>query len=444
MNYTDAPESQYTLSEREEVFDEIVDEFKKAYSWWGEQLSQQALISLATHNIESDDAVTVDSKYVHTPRIRRHLLVFAPRGWYKSTILGLMTELVGNDPEDGRVGKVGTVSEAAFRGTVNDNGEFVPPEAMTKDVLFFDEFGTVATDEDLLQVMNQLMESGEATVNLSKIADMDSKYQYQLEQKYDQLKFVGGDLKNARNAQPGEDLDFDEIGSAPKFYYHSKPIMWACTYKPEHIQDAANASRWSPVFMKKKPTATNLTKYVNNHRFDIESETVKLFRQVLKDTGVPADVDSENQRKALAGDLTAVTIPDRIYEANPEMDGRMSAQIKQYVLGLKWWGKAPSDGNVDQLVQHINDLTEMADEGEPETAVEATKRIITDSPLKVKQIANKTGYSKKRIYDALEEIEENISADPTDDRIVDFDIDDHRKAIWTSKSEKTAYESTSD
>ena len=70
MSYTDAPESQYTLSEREEVFDEIVDEFKEAYSWWGEQLSQQALISLATHNIESDDAVTVGSKYAHTPRIR--------------------------------------------------------------------------------------------------------------------------------------------------------------------------------------------------------------------------------------------------------------------------------------------------------------------------------------------------------------------------------------
>jgi len=440
--HSDIAESRFNLSEREEVFDEVVDAFTEGYSWWGEQLSREALISLATHNIEADSTIEQDSEFAHTPRIRRHLMVYAPRGWYKSTIMGMMAQLVGDDPENGRVGKVGTVSEAAFRGTVNDNGDFVPPEAMTKDVLFFDEFGTVATDEDLLQVMNQLMESGEAMVNLSKIAGMDSKYQYRLEQKYDSLKFVDGDLDKARKATSGEDIDFDEIGSAPKFYYQSKPIMWACTYKQEHIQDAANASRWSPIFMDKKPTAANLTKHVNRHEFAVDDETVRVFRRMLNDTGIPSDAESDTLRRALAGDLTAVQIPERFYEENPEMDGRMSAQIKQYVLGLKWWGKNPSDEDVGQLVQNINKLAEMVDEGKPDTAVEAAEQMIIDSPLKVKAIADKTGYSKKRIYDALDEVKERIRGDPSDERIVDFDRNDHKKAIWTSQGQKAAYDST--
>jgi len=442
MAQRDVAESKFSLSEREEVFDQIVASFKQAYAWWGEQLSREALISLATHNIETDSTVERSSEYTHTPRVRRHLMVYAPRGWYKSTVMEIMAKLVGDDPENGRVGKVGTVSEAAFRGTVNDNGDFVPPEAMTKDILFFDEFGTVATDEDLLQVMNQLMESGEATVNLSKIASMGSKQQYHLEQKYNRLKFVNGELDKARKATPGEDIDFDEIGSASKFYYQSKPIMWACTYKQEHIQDAANASRWSPVFMKKKPTAANLTKHVNRNSFSVNEDTIRLFRQVLNDTGIPSDADSNKLQQALAGDLTAVQIPERFYDENPEMDGRMSAQIKQYILGLRWWGKDPSDRDIDQLVDNITRLNDMAEEGEPETAIGATEQLIIDSPLKVKHIAEKTGYSKKRIYDALEEIEESIYGDPTDDRIVDFDRDDSRRVIWTSKGQKTAYEST--
>jgi hypothetical protein len=366
-------------------------------------------------------------------------MVYAPRGWYKSTVMGKVCELVGDSPEAGKVARLGTISEAAFRGSPNDIGQFDPPKALTHDILFLDEFGTVAGDEELIQIMNQVLEGGKVSVDLKKISNMRAGGQISAENKHPTLKFIGGDLEEVRTADDDEEIDWDEIDPAGSFRYKSDCIMWACTYKPEHIQDAANASRWAPVFPEQKLTS-ELTRYVDaNGVLRIKEETVRTFRRVIEDSGIPSDAEKENIRRALRGDITAVVLPERIYEEHTDLNGRMSKHLKQYLLGLWWWGKEPIDGDVDNLLGNIRRLGGMATEGQELTVKEEAEQLITDAPLKVNELADRVGCSDTSVYNALNELRDEIRDDPVDERIVDFDRADDTKAIWTSERQRQAH-----
>lgn len=292
--------------DRSEIYDSIVESFYNKYSWLGEQVAEEMLLTASSWNLQ----------HYSNPdfRLRRHLLLFWPPAWIKSSLLMRMRSIFGND----LCGHLSDISTAAMRGSV-ESGRFRAPECLKHPFTVCTEFGQLINSggdsSELVQKLLNLLEEGVVTVSLIK---------------------AGGLLQSEREkAIRNWGIEFDDDNN---FTYHTDWVILAGTYNKKFLADSALESRFNIVTPHKK-LDSELTKYINRSPpFHLDDEVKLKFRdEIFKDT--PSDI--------------RCILPDSVYSPEVNLNVRESSMLISAILNRRWWGKDISDDEIIEKAKAI-------------------------------------------------------------------------------------------
>jgi len=295
--------------DRKKTYDQIIDAFHTAYSEIGRIVGDEFLLSSASWKIDTSWPIY---KCYHPKdfRVRRHLLLYWPHGWCKSTLIEKMQYLYGDDLSQ----RVSISSDAALRGTVDGTGKkgvFIAPWIIRRPFNLVSELGhlTKGFDDQVVQTLNELLEDGEATVNLGVIHKIDPTEYAGIESKYKDygtIKFTGD----------------------TSYKITMNGIMIAATYDPKFIADQALRSRFNIIRPDPKLLTGKWTRHINDHSGEfydkLDGGVIEDFRSLIKGPAEVLDIDPE--------------VPEIIYNRYKRINPRDTNAIKSYMRCSKFWG----------------------------------------------------------------------------------------------------------
>lgn len=290
---------------RSKIFESIVNSFESKFSFIGKQFAEELLLSSASWNIQQ----------VSQPdfRVRRHLMLFWPPGFLKSSLLVKGYDLLGSDLST----KLSDITVAALRGTV-EFGRFVSPYTLKRPFSICTEFGQIISghkDEELIQKLLNILEEGAVTVSLGKISS----------------------ISNSERDRVMDEFPVTFI-DANTFTYTTNWIMIAGTYNRKFLIDSALESRFN-ILVPDQPLSSKLTKHViNSPPFAYEPGVEDQFRNEVTSTEA---ID------------TKIKIPTEVYDADDKFSPRDAGMIVSRILCMAWWGKKLANGDVVELAVNI-------------------------------------------------------------------------------------------
>jgi hypothetical protein len=278
-----------------DIFNAIVDAFNDAYGWLGKQFAEEFLYVAASQVMQR----FLDIK---RPRIRSHLLLMWDPGWYKSTLLGIASELLGEENCE----YISDITPAVFRGTVvsaNGTNEFVPPACKTKPFIIVTELGSL-TAGSRSNMINQLflitLEEGKVSVGLASLAKLSDEQKAQISAMYN-IQFSNG-----------------------RMTYTTTSTFLCATYDESYLTDYALVSRFE-VMIPGKELGNELVESTDGREFIISDGVKERFREIIN-TAPPENLVEEWRRR----------IPKEVYSLG-KIDPRIIRSVKSYRLARLFW-----------------------------------------------------------------------------------------------------------
>ena len=337
---------------RSEIYNEITNSFERKYSWLGKQFSEELLLSAASWNIQQYSSPDF--------RIRRHLLLFWPPGFLKSTLLMKASDLFS--PQLCTV--MSDVTLAALRGTV-EAGSFVSPFTLKRPFSICSEFGQIVTgrENEVVQKLLNVMEEGVVTVSLGKIAYLTGEQREEASEKYG-ISFID------RNT----------------FTYKTNWILIAGTYNKKFLVDSALESRFN-IMIPEKKLDSDLTKHVNNSgQFILDEEVKAQFRHELLSNGII--------------NISSIKLPDEIYDNGNTITPRECGGLVSYIACRAWWNISTSK---DEIIQ----MAETMKQRRQEIWLSAEDRVFNSIEHQAKgvdEIATELDVTTRTVYYALKKM----------------------------------------
>jgi hypothetical protein len=306
---------------RAEVFNAIVSAFKNKYSWLGEQFAEELLYIVAAQNMQ--EHLSFDDEDI---RLRSHLLLFWPAGWFKSTLLKRAYILLGSQNCD----FLSDITTAALRGSLDRDSDgnvvFIPPKCKVKPFLILTELGTVTSkqDKELVQIFLQVLEEGIVTVDLVKFAALTE----------DQKREIESALRG---------IMFSRESPSTMIFITNCSIL-AATYNHKFVVDSAFSSRWD-IMIPKQPFTSSLSAYVRKHRFRLEDEFRQKFREIIKSKPSNSLVDAWYE-----------DLPKEIEERDEYISPRIMRSLLAFKLARLFWELEVND---QMLIDRFNYLRQV-------------------------------------------------------------------------------------
>ncbi len=338
---------------RKEIYDSIVSTFEHNYSWLGKQFAEELLLSAASWNIQ---------QFSNPPfRIRRHLLLFWPPGWVKSSLLEQAYNLFGNQ----LCTMMTDVTLAALRGTV-EHGKFISPYTLKRPFSICTEFGQLISGSEHTEIIQKLLnvlEEGVVTVSLGKISSLPETERIEASNRYG-IVFIDENT----------------------FTYRTFCVLLAGTYNRKFLVDNAFESRFV-VVTPDKELDSELAKYItstSSEPFD-EDAVYHLRSAVVEEFPV---------------NLEKVKIPDEVFERFKNITIRQCSQLISYKLCRAWWGIKTSDEDIINLADKIKAKSDALWKSADDKVFEA----IENNAKTAKEIAEETKLSLRQVYYSLKRI----------------------------------------
>lgn len=337
---------------RREIHNEIVEAFGTKYSWLGAQAAREMLMSVASWNIQ---------KYSNPPfRYRTHIILAWKRGFLKSTMLKTMADLLGEK----NASVIGKVSDAAMRGSVS-GGNFAPPKPLKTPIVMSTEFGQTDFGDELLNLFLALLEEGHTNVALNKIASLPDNQKRSIEKEY------------SRQIQFGASNEFD---------LKTDFVFWGATYDPSKLQDDALRSRIS-VVSPVKPLDYRITMAADKNpsvKSQIDPSTIRDLRRLIKtEDEYPTDFSP----------------PDNMY-SQLNIEPRESRDMMSYMACRNWWGLETNPDIMRKYIKYLKKSRKVS----IMTPEDRIFDLIFDSPKTYGELMKETGYSKRQIYQLMQNI----------------------------------------
>lgn len=341
-----------TKEERREVFNNIVEAFGMKYSWLGAQASREMLMSAASYNIQAHS----DPPF----RFRTHLMLAWERGWFKSTIMRKMADVLGSE----MTSTIGKVTDAAMRGSVS-GGSFNPPKVLSSDIVISTEFGQTDFSDELLNLFLNQLEEGHTNVALNKIGHLGDNQRKNIENDY------SGKINFKENNEYDLKTDF---------------VFWGATYDPSKLSDDALRSRFN-VVTPAKPLDPEITKAADNTPdvFTLlDNDTIRKARRFL------------NSDKSMPTDFRP---PDSFYDKY-NINPRESRDIQSYMACRNWWGLSTDPDVMRDYIEYLKESRRLSTM-EPE---ERVFDLIFDNPMSYSELKRKTGLGRKELFKIMQRI----------------------------------------
>lgn len=330
--------------EKKEIYETIVKAFEDKYSWLGRQFVEEFLNSVASWNIQQFSNPDF--------RIRRHLLLFWPPGYIKSTLLMKGRDILGHEA----CGHISDVTSAAIRGSV-DAGKFRVPVCLKHPITMCTEFGQMVNGEsnELVQKLLNILEEGIVTVSLIKAGGLLPAERQKAIEKYG--------------------IEFDDDNN---FTYTTNWILMAGTYNKKFLSDSALESRFIIMTPERKLDG-ELTKHINRSKKFVIEEEVKIALR------------NEMLSKWNVGDYKSPILPDEIYTPEINLSVRESAGLISKVMALKWWGIEMSDEDIISAAKKIKSSSEDIWKSDEDRVFDC----VFYEPKSVEDISKEIGISNK-------------------------------------------------
>jgi hypothetical protein len=334
---------------RKRLFREVVDTFKKKYSWLGHQTARELLLSAASWNLQ---------EYSDPPfRYRTHVMLAWEKGWFKSTMLRKMSGILG----DSMVTTAGKVTDAAIRGS-SSGGQFTPPKVLKAPIMVSTEFGQTDFSDELLNIFLALLEEGETNISMNKIGGISDTQRKEVQKRYD---------------------DRVEFTDENEFDLKSNFVFWGGTYDPTKLEDDALRSRFN-IVTPAKPLDYEVTKCADRNNFYIDEEVVQEIRHEL-----------QNSKEM----ETTFTPPENLYEKY-NLEPRESAPLQSYMACRNWWGLKVNPEVMENFIKELKRSRRLA-KMSPEDRV---YDLIFDNPMTYPELIDGTGYDRKDLFKILNNI----------------------------------------
>lgn len=336
-----------TQRKRKKLFREVVQAFEEKYSWLGHQTARELLLSAASWNLQ---------EHSNPPfRYRTHVMLAWEKGWFKSTMLGKMSGILG----DTMVSKVGKVTDAAIRGS-SSGGQFTPPKVLKAPVMVSTEFGQTDFSDELLNIFLALLEEGETNISMNKIGGISDTQRKEVQKRFD-----------------GK-VDFTDEN---EFDLDTNFVFWGGTYDPSKLQDDALRSRFN-IVTPAKPLDYEITKQADRNNFYIDEDVVQEVRNELQST-------KEMEVR--------FTPPENLYEKY-NLEPRESAPLQSYMACRNWWGLPVNPEIMEKFIQELKKSRRLA-KMSPEDRV---YDLIFDNPMTYPELVDETGYDRKDLFKILD------------------------------------------
>jgi len=343
--------------QRNEVFNSITQTFEDKYLGLGREVGEEFMYSVASYNIQQFQQPEF--------RIRRHLCLYYPAGWLKSSILMKFNDILGKQ----NCSFTSDLTLAAMRGSV-ECGQFVVPSTLKSPFAVATEFGQMVNpdSQDLVQKLLNVLEEGVVSVSLVKIGQLDKIARLDAEAKYPGLKFIDQNT----------------------FTYKTNWILFAGTYAKKYLVDNALESRFI-VCSPMEHLTPELVKHVNNSRpFNelIDVDAVITLQSMLKEN---SNIDMK------------VILPDEVYHRKEPITVRESAQLISYVLARRWYGIDTTTEDIIATAEkyHKNSMAVWS------SSEDMIFNVLMKEPGKeytLEDIANTTRLSRLQTYNSLRKL----------------------------------------
>lgn len=338
---------------RREIYDSIISTFEHNYSWLGKQFAEEFLLSAASWNIQ---------QFSNPPfRIRRHLLLYWPAGWLKSSLLEQAYNLLGNS----LCTMMTDVTLAALRGTV-EHGKFISPYTLKRPFSICTEFGQLISGSEHIEMIQKLLnvlEEGVVTVSLGKISSLSEVERIEASNRYG-IVFIDENT----------------------FTYRTNWILLAGTYNRKFLVDNAFESRFT-VVTPDKELDSELAKYITSTKREaFDEDVIYNFRSVLMEEH-PLDISD-------------VKLPDEVFEVFKDITIRQCSQLISYRLCRAWWGIKTTKEELVELAKKLKSKNDALWKSADDKVFEA----IENNPKTAKEIAHETKLSLRQVYYSLKNL----------------------------------------
>ncbi len=343
-----------------EVYNEIVRAFEEKYSFIGRDFAERVLLTAASWNIQKTTKSFM--------RLNGHLLLMYRHGFLKSTLLRRFKQIMGDE----LCSITNSVRAASIRGSVyshEGSPVFIPPTVFDSPFIVCTEFGQVTGDETsgVVQELLNLLEEGETSVQLVKIASLPEEYKIELEEKYKEYE-----------------LDFYKING---FRYKTNTSWIVATNNYRVIRSYALESRFDTITYSDKELTHELTKHVDRNEWHIDEDAVYKLREYVKN------------RKF---DKTKFELPDEIYSNN--ISPRESASLQRFGLSRLWWGIKTK---VEDLIALFKKMRISTARSRSNISDIIMKLLEIHGELSSKEIIDLSGYARSSVYSTLNNLYEN-------------------------------------
>jgi len=345
------------------IYKTIVNAIEKKYSWLGRQVAEELLDSLASS--------IIDRTYDIPFRANQHVLLIWDSGWFKSSILGDFQKMLPRE----YIGGIGTISDAALRGTVETNAKpgqrFVPPTVLKDDFITVREFGKGMTEDPALkQTLLNALEDQEVHVSLAKFAQLDSTERRKCELDYK------------------DDLFTWENDTS--FRYRTKVTLWAANYTP--IDDPALLSRFNIVYPQ-KTLDEDLKDYVMMHPYLEDHVLEPGVAPYFKDIQTAVDGIMANHRPPIP---FTIDLRDELRGIRG-LSPRIHSNIIKKLMAAAWWGFWYETGFVRALAMSSMMAKADSQRGLEDEIIELLK----DDWHTMSEVAQELGISYMKVWAVL-------------------------------------------
>ena len=292
------------------LFSTILDGFHTKWDWLGEQVAEEFLISMACH-IVSKFYVDIDNtkkEFQDLSRYRRHLFLRWGAGWWKSTMMRHMKQILPT----GFVTEAAELNNVAFRGSVDSTlpqGErFIVPSIMTSPIVVFSEFNkNLLKDNELRQHLLRALQGDSiaATLKLYHTLTIEER---------DALRPLGISWPNSITMN-----------------YQCSTTIW--TASQENIGDPAAADRFSIVAPGRSLTSELLIR-VDPRPLTLENSEMYDFATLSYNTIQDALYHFLTQWRPTI--YVAPNIDKYIIKYN--LSPRQADNLITKIIGYQWWG----------------------------------------------------------------------------------------------------------